>query len=109
MKATNYSKINNLLLVVSFNQPTDNPLDTQPIKIEARVEAITDEGAVRNVSKTLNVGAVRNVSKTLNVGAVQNTKLTNKEIYTKVKAFNAPLANLLKSAILEALNEDVSI
>jgi hypothetical protein len=97
-RTTNYSELRNLLLVVSFNQPTgEHGLDIQPVQVEARCEAVTTEGAVRNVSTKLNVGAV------------QDTKLTNKEIYTRVKAFNTPLANLLKDAILEALNEDISV
>ncbi len=97
-KSTNYSELRNLLLVISFNQPTgEHGQEIQPVVIEARTEAVTDEGAVRNVSTKLNIGAV------------QSTKLTNQEIYTKVKAFNVPLANLLKDAILEALNENVSI
>lgn len=98
MKSTTYSELRNLLLVVSFNQSTgENGQDIQPIVIEAKCEAITPEGAIRNVSTKLNVGTV------------QATKLTNKEIHTKVKAFNVPLANLFKDIMLEALDEDVSV
>jgi len=98
-KATNYSDIRNLQLVVSFNQPVmgENGHEFYPMVVEARADAITTEGAVRNVTKKLEVGAA------------VDEKLTNKEIYTKVKAFNTPLANLLKSAVLEALDDDVSV
>jgi len=96
VKQTNYSKLKNLLLVVSFNQPSgENGQKVQPIVIEARCNALTDEGAVRNVSTKLNVGVE------------QTIKLTNKEIYTKVKAFNSQLGALLKDLVLDALDEDV--
>lgn len=98
-KATVYDTITNPLIVISFNQPTmaDAGMTYQPIKVEARLEARTTEGAVRNVTSTLNVGAV-----------VQ-TPLTNSQIYTTLKAINTPLANLLKTAYTEAISIDISV
>ena len=97
MKTTNYLDIRNLLLVVSFNQPTgDHGELIQPVVIEARCEAITDEMAVRNVVNTVNIGAV-----------VQ-TKLTNEEIFKTVFGISPVLAKALEGVLLDAVAENVS-
>jgi hypothetical protein len=60
-KATNYSELRNLLLVVSFNQPTgEHGQDIQPVVIEARTEAVTVEGACLNVRNLVNIGGSTN-------------------------------------------------
>ena len=95
-KDTQYTEIRNLLLVVSFNQPLPEEVKYQPVVIEARCEARTPEGAVRNVSKRLDVGTV------------VDTPLTDKQIYTRISAVSPQLAGVLKDAIIEALNVDPS-
>ena len=96
-KNTQYTETRNLILVISFNQPAgEMGTKYQPVVIEARCEAWTPEGAVRNVSKRLDVGTV------------VDTPLTNKQIYTKVSAVSPQLAGVLKDAIIEALNVDPS-
>lgn len=98
--ATSYGEIRNPLIVISFNQPAgENGQQYQPAVIETRCEAITTEGAVRNV-----------VSKT-NVGQVSDTKISLKQIYTAMNkaTVGALLANTFKEAMLEALSEDVTL
>jgi len=96
-KDTQYTAIRNLILVVSFNQPGgEMGRQIQPVVVECRAEAWTPEGAVRNVSKRLDVGTV------------VDTPLTDKQIYTKISAVSPQLAGVLKDAIIEALNVDPS-
>lgn len=98
-RTTNYSNIRNLLLIVSFNQPAENGTKYQPAVIEARCEAITDEGAVRSVVNTVGVGAVT------------QTPLTLKQIYNQVNktTVGALLAGALKDCLLDAINTDPSV
>lgn len=96
-KVTNYSELRNTLLVISFNQPTgEMGQQIQPVVIEARTESITTEGAVRNVTNTLNIGTPVEV------------KLTNEEIFKTVYSLNPVLAKALEGVLLEAVAEDVS-
>ena len=95
-KNTKYSELRNLLLVVSFNQPTENPVEIQPVVVEARCEAITDEGAVRNVINTVNIGEV------------VTEKLTNEELFKTVYGISPVLAKALEGVLLEGISEDVS-
>ena len=70
MKQTNYTELKNLLLVVSFNQPTgERGQEIQPVIIEARAESLTAEGAVLNVKNEVRIGEAT------------IEKLTNEEIY----------------------------
>jgi hypothetical protein len=99
-KQTQYDDVKNILLVVRFNEPAGEAGQKyQPVIIEARCEALTTEGAVRNV-----------VSKTL-IGAVQDAPLTLRQIYINVNktTVGGLLANILKEAILDALNIDPSV
>lgn len=96
-KQTQYSELRNTLLVISFNQPTgQNGQDIQPVVIEARTEAYTDEGACRNV---------RNI---VNIGEVVQTKLTNEELYKTVYGISEVLAEALKGVLFEAVSEDMA-
>ena len=99
-KDTEYNKINNLMLVVSFNQrdlDSEDPSKLQPVRIEARADVKTAEGASMRTTKILNIGTP--VKK----------PLTNKQIYTKISGFNSQLGILVKDLVLKALNEDVSV
>jgi hypothetical protein len=96
-KNTSYSELRNLLLVVSFNQPTgEMGQDIQPVVIEARAESLTLEGAVRNV-----------VNK-VNIGEPVTEKLTNEEIYKHVYGISPVLAKALEGVLLDGIEEDVS-
>lgn len=97
MKTTHYSKLNNLLLIVSFNQSTgDHGQDIQPIVVEARGESVTTEGAVLNVKSEVKIGDV------------VSEPLTNEEIYKTVYGVSEVLAEALKGVLLDGVNEDVS-
>lgn len=97
MKSTQYSELRNTLLVISFNQPTgEMGREIQPVVIEARTEAITPEGAVRNVTNKVNIGETI------------NTKLTNEELYKTVYGISEVLAEALKGVLLDAVEEDMS-
>lgn len=97
-RTTSYDNVRNIHLVVSFNQPAGNSVDLIPAVIEARCEAITPEGAVRNV-----------VNK-VEVGNVIQTPLTLKQIYNQVNktTVGGLLAGALKDAILDAINVDAT-
>ena len=96
-KNTTYSELRNTLLVISFNQPTgEHGQDIQPVVIEARTEAATVEGAIRNVTNTVKVGEV------------VTEKLTNEEIYKTVYGISPVLAKALEGVLLDAVAEDVS-
>ena len=97
MKSTNYSELRNLLLVVSFNQPTgEHGQKIQPVVIEARVEAITTEGAVRNVTSKVEIGEP------------VTEKLTNEEIYKTVYSISPVLAKALEGVLMDGVSEDMS-
>ena len=100
-KQTQYEEVKNLMLVVSFNKEERNlstgMIEYVPVFIEARGDAITTEGGNAQFSKELKLGDL------------SETKLTNKQIYTKVNNFNSQLGALLKDLVLDVLNEDVSI
>ena len=95
-KNTQYEEIKNLMLVVNFNQ-LDSEGKYQPVRIEARADVETTE----------HKGSC-GVNKILNIGSPVNNPLTNKEIYTKVKAFNSQLGTLIKDLVLDALDEDLN-
>lgn len=94
-KSTNYSELRNLLLVVSFNQ-IRNQGSIQPVVINARAEALTTEGAVRNVNTELKIGYPVEIP------------LTNEEIYKQVYGISKVLAEALKGVLLEGINQDAT-
>jgi hypothetical protein len=97
MKQTNYNELRNLLLVVSFNQPTgQNGQEIQPVVIEARCESITTEGAVLNVKNEVKIGDV-----------VQ-TPLTHEELFKTVYGISPVLAKALEGVLFEGIAQDVS-
>ena len=96
-KPTNYSELRNLRVLVNFNQPAGyDGHSFQPVVIEAMAEAWTPEGAVRNVSNTLNLGEV------------SQALLTSEEIYKQVYGISEVLAEALKGVLLEGIAQDVS-
>jgi hypothetical protein len=96
-KQTEYSELRNTLLVISFNQRTGaNGQDIQPVVIEARTEAITPEGAVRNVKNQVNIGEI-----------VQEP-LNNEELYKLVFGLSPVLAKALEGVLLDSIEEDMS-
>lgn len=96
-KQTEYSELRNLLLVVSFNQPTgEHGQEIQPVVIEARAESLTLEGAVRNVVNKVDIGKPVAV------------KLTNEELYKTVYGISPVLAKALEGVLLDGIEEDVS-
>lgn len=102
MKATNYTDINNLMVVVNFNRETTTEEGEQrfiPAVIEVRADAITEDGAVRSIVETKNVGTLT------------DEPLTLKQIYTAVNktTTGALIAGVLKDAVLEAIDSDPSI
>ncbi len=95
MKNTNYSELKNLSLAIRFNQSKHQD-GFQPVEIEARADALTTEGAIRNVSSRFNIGDV------------VETPLTNEEIYKQVYGISKVLATALKEVLLEGIDQDVS-
>ena len=96
-KQTSYRELRNLLIVVSFNQPTgEMGREIQPVVIEARTEAVTDEGAVRNVINKVEIGEP------------VETKLTNEEIYKTVFGISEVLAKALEGVLMDGISQDVS-
>lgn len=101
MKATNYTDVKNLMIVINFNQPieVDGVQKIQPVVVDVRGEATTPENAIRHISAKSNVGNP------------VDTALTGKQIYNAINktGTGATLANILKTAYIEAINEDVSV
>lgn len=88
------------MIVVNFNQPAgEYGQKYQPAVVEVRCEALTDEGAVRNVSSKVNIGSVI------------DAPLTLKQIYAQVNktTVGGILAGALKAALLDAIQEDASV
>lgn len=101
--ATNYVKTQNEMFVFTFNevvQGTDangNPTTQyQPLTIECRMDALTQEGAPRGVVEKLGVGIL------------QNQPLTQQQIYNRLNAFAPQIATLYKQTVLAAIDTDVS-
>lgn len=96
-KPTNYSELRNLLLVISFNQPTgEMGQQIQPVVIEARAEALTTENAVLNVKNEVKIGAT------------VAEKLTNEELFKTVYGISEVLAKALEGVLLDGIAQDVS-
>lgn len=92
-RTTTYSDIKNLIIVVSFNRPAgEHGQQIRPV-------VVADEGAVRNITSTSEIGAL------------QDAPLTLKQIYTNInKSTVGPiLAEVLKTAVLEAISTDVTV
>ena len=105
MKSTSYSEVKNLMIVITFNHPTtvlENGVTVnkyQPVVVEVRTDALTVEGACRGVIGRQNIG-----NPTIN-------PLTLKQIYTQVNktTVGGILAGVLKTAVQEAIADDVSV
>jgi len=99
-KSTQYNEVRNIILVVKFNEPSlDVGFKYQPVTIEAHCEALTTEKAVRNV-----------INRVL-IGTITDTPITLKQIYNNMNktTVGGILADVLKGALLDALDVDPSI
>lgn len=97
-KTTNYSSVDKEVVIINFNQERPDGKFT-PAVITVRCDALTDEGAIRTISKSTEVGTPT------------STKLTLKQIYNAVNknATGGIVAGVLKDAFLEAIDVDPSI
>lgn len=99
-KVTSYETVKNILIVASFNQPVDvNGVQKYQTVIEVRADTLITEGAVRGVIAKTTVGTATDIPR------------TNKQIYNQINSTQTGgiLAGILKTAIIDAINENVSI
>ncbi len=97
--STSYDNINNLSLHVETNVPilqSDGTTKFQAIVVTARCNAVTTEGGLRPVSRSLDVGVLNATPRTL------------QQLYTTINGVNSGLGTLLKNLILDAINVDAS-
>ena len=99
-KPTTYSTVKNPMIIITFNQPGGiDGIQFIPAVIEVRMDATTTEGAIRGIVNRVELG---------NITA---TPLTNVQIYTQVNksTTGALISGILKTAFIDALNEDPSV
>lgn len=94
-RETIYDEIQGLSMRLTFNEEkhTEEGMKYQPLTVMAFADAVTDDNGRRRVSAKEEIGDL------------QDAPLTLKQIYNNVPA---ALQNILKTLILDALNEDVS-